>query len=310
MRDQNFSSWLLPAAVLVVLLFSNNALGKILGTVVELERTHWGAITTPVSDDNGNGRLVVFTALFGHIDDLRKQPQEDGIDYLCFTDRTEYVNDENGFVRGWKIVYVERLPNLDGRRMNRHIKLLPHLYLDRNVTRSLYIDGTVDLKMQPSKVFDYFLPSEQDYNFGHGLHPEGRLNWKDEIRVTIERGRGDKDLLAAQEKAYQNRNISLSAWKGLWANFALARRHSPAMQEFSKLWWNELLQYSERDQVGLAGALHEDSVVQKKYRISQRRVPCGPTGNKAIRKRLHSWYKEPAADRPRHGNQVPYVIEE
>lgn len=252
-----------------------------------------------------SGKLVVFTALFGDLDNLRRQPQEDGVDYLCFTDRKKYAMKEE-VLEGWKIVSIERLPGLDGRRMNRHVKLLPHLYLRVDVTRSLYIDGTIDLAKKPSVVFQFFLPPGQDYNFGHCLHPQQRRNWKEEIHAAIRSGRGDKELLIAQKKAYEHRKISLYAWKGLWANYVLARRHSPQMRAFSELWWNELVEYSERDQIGLAAALHEDTIAHKKYRVRQRRVACDQTD--LFRRREHSLYEGSAVYQHHQNEQIPYTL--
>ena len=297
--------WVKTTLVFFVLsTFSTSAVGRIVDMAEFIESSfaqEVGQLAT--NADEKTDRLVVFTALFGHLDDLRKQPEEEGVDYICFTDRKEYGR---GVVEGWKIIYIDRLANLDGRRMNRHVKILPHLYLDRNVTRSLYIDATIDLKKRPWTVFNFFLPPQRRYNFGHNLHPERRRNWKDEVRVTIERGRGNKTLLLIQEEAYERRNVSLTAWKGFFTNFLLARIHSVEMREFSELWWNELVQYSERDQVGLAGALHEDSVVQRKYRIRQRRVPCWLIGNAVFRKRLHSLYKGSLIYQRARRGKIPY----
>ena len=93
-------------------------------------------------------KIIVYTALFGDIDELSApDPISPGIDYICFTDRTDLES------RGWKIVRLdcdESTPRL----MNRKIKFLPHLYLPE-CEISLYIDSNIAIRGDPLTLLNY-----------------------------------------------------------------------------------------------------------------------------------------------------------
>jgi Protein of unknown function (DUF616) len=94
-------------------------------------------------------RHVVYTCLFGFSEAFADhQYDDDTVDYICFTDDRTLCSSR------WKFIYVDN-KLLDPHRLAKTFKHLPHVYLC-DYERSLYIDNTIKLKVNPSDIFDMF----------------------------------------------------------------------------------------------------------------------------------------------------------
>lgn len=87
-----------------------------------------------------------YTVLTEEYSDLNNcsLPEWDGYEKICFIDDTTIKSN------GWKLVKLDD-HFLDSACASRRPKLLPHLYLPE-FEWSLYIDTTVQLKMDPKKI--------------------------------------------------------------------------------------------------------------------------------------------------------------
>ncbi|MGY5352567.1 glycosyltransferase domain-containing protein [Wenyingzhuangia sp. IMCC45533] len=79
-------------------------------------------------------KIVVYTAAFGENYGFVPQKEELGVDYVCFTDDLSKVP------KPWKGVKPNNLDMKSDSLRNRHIKILPHLYLE-DYDFSVYIDS-------------------------------------------------------------------------------------------------------------------------------------------------------------------------
>lgn len=238
---------------------------------------------------NDSKGTVVFTALFGPRDGLRRQVKEPGVPYFCFTDNETAATLKPS---GWQIVIIPTFPELDQRRMSRHVKLMPQKYLPKSTRFSIWIDGTIEFKQKPSKVVQFYLPEESHANFATNWHPLKRAGWKAEVLDRLQLGQDNPDELMQQWQEYNERGVP--QYEGLWENNVLVRAETPQVHAFNELWWKEYSTHSPRDQIAMAAALYQDQSVDKTRYITLHRapfelswVPFVMAENKVVRKRKH-----------------------
>ncbi len=116
-----------------------------------------------------------------------------------------------------------------------------------NYEYSLYIDRKHPIKID----FDYYLSClESGSDFATRLHRYKRRTCVyEEGKVCIEKGKGNEADILRQLEFYRSENYPVN--NGLYATFVVFRRHTERLKEFSKLWWEQLKQYSFRDQISL-----------------------------------------------------------
>lgn len=179
---------------------------------------------------------VVYTCLFGYSERFNNFEYSDkNVDYVCFTDDPGLTSDT------WQIVHVPS-GNLDSNRLSRKFKFLPALHL-QGYERSIYIDNTVKLKVEPSLIFDKFA----DQNWVMLRHP-----WRDcayeEAKAVIESGYDNPAIVNAQMELYRSQGYP--EHNGLNAGTFILRRHNDDMvKHVGAEWWAQVLQYSRRDQL-------------------------------------------------------------
>ena len=97
-------------------------------------------------------RRALYTVLLGKYERLNALPKiaQQGIDAFCFTDDPDLRSTT------WKVVHVVPEFALDSVRSQRLIKILGHPTLDA-YDETLFIDGTVRLKVNPNEILDAWL---------------------------------------------------------------------------------------------------------------------------------------------------------
>lgn len=194
-------------------------------------------------------KRVVYTILLGGYEELLTQPsiRDCGIDAFCFTDNPELTSED------WTIVHVApRYPN-DIVRSQREIKTRVTRHLGF-YSESLYIDNTVQLKVDPEKILEDWLVSGDVVLAAHSFRDRlidefdevVRLNYDDAIRVHEQLW--DYALVAPD----------LLEKKPLWTGM-IARRHTPEVSEAMEIWFEQILRYSRRDQLSVRYALDASS---------------------------------------------------
>ena len=186
-------------------------------------------------------RLVVYTAMFGDYDDLfvPSLEQAESCDFVIFTDRQDVPPP---WRRG-PVSYAT--PNRIKR--NRFYKLLPHR-LFPEYQWSLYLDGNVDLRMDPQAFLDRH--SRHGADFLVFRHPS-RASILEELAACIELRKDNAELMVRQVAGYLDDGFR-HAFALTQNNIMLRRHNDPALMALSEAWWAEVQSKSQRDQLSLS----------------------------------------------------------
>ncbi|WP_179008429.1 glycosyltransferase domain-containing protein [Winogradskyella forsetii] len=196
-----------------------------------------------------NKRIVVYTALFGDYSGLIEQPKFDNVDYICYTDRTDYKS------KTWKIIHVEQpIPN-DNTRSNRYYKILPHKHLSKAYDVSVYIDGNILIlkdfrtlvkeKMQKASMACF------DHNQNKADPRDCIYEEYDAIMNIVENNNvlvDDPKVMKAQMDRF--RAEGYPEHNGLITAPILIRKHcNENVIELMEAWWHIVKTESKRDQL-------------------------------------------------------------
>lgn len=189
----------------------------------------------------GRRRLVVYTAVFGEYDDLfmPSLEQAERCDFVIFTDRQEVPPP---WRRG-PVSYAT--PNRFKR--NRFYKLLPHR-LFPDYEWSLYLDGNVDLRMDPLEFLDRHSCRGSDFLVFR--HP-WRASILEELAACIELRKDNAERMVRQVAGYLEDGFR-HAFALTQNNIMLRRHNDPALTALGEAWWAEVQSKSQRDQLSLS----------------------------------------------------------
>lgn len=193
---------------------------------------------------NRKNSLVIYTVLTGDKESLGN-PLENLVDYdtdldlkfICFTDNKCLQSD----------VYELRLLEngyLPDDKMSRRPKALPHEYLPE-WDWSLYIDNIVKFKRLP-RLADIELAAET----GFILHRHAtRKSPEEEAEVLVYLGYESESILEKQldfygQKAPFNQNDNFGT-----CTLMMRRHHQADIRCFGRIWWENILNFSKRDQI-------------------------------------------------------------
>ncbi len=192
-------------------------------------------------------KTVVYTAIFGDQVKLYPQPELEGIDYICFSDRPHQA-------KGWKVVECKPMFDSDPIRNNRYYKLHPHLFL-KDYDQSIYIDGNFVILDSPLPMMKKRLKSEHMLVFNH-LHTktDPRDCIYDEHEAIIKLYQEKKilkdDLGAMSRLIDYCHSKGYPKHNGLVKGGVLIRKHlEPEVIHLMERWWYFVKNYSKRDQL-------------------------------------------------------------
>ena len=183
-------------------------------------------------------KKVIYTAIFGNKDTL-KDPlyHNQDFDYICFTDDKELKSSI------WNIVYSEPISK-DPVRSAKVFKVKPHQYLSE-YDLSVWVDGNF---LICSDVNDFLNNFGEQANILTFQHDQGRNCIYDESQVVIEYDKDDPEIINKQMEKYRADGFPTNA--GLTANSILTRRHNEQdVIDMMNMWWEEIEQFSRRDQL-------------------------------------------------------------
>jgi len=194
---------------------------------------------------------VVYTALYGNKDILRNPlVVSDNFDYVCFTDNKSLNSDV------WQFKYSEPIHS-DPVRSAKIFKAKPHEYFP-DYEISIWVDANFLIKSD----LNLFLEKANNLKDANMLlfqHDQGRNCIYDEAEIIINHKKDDPDIVNKQMKKYHDDKYPTN--NGLTANSILLRRHnSNDIINLSNLWWNEIEQFSRRDQLSFCYCLWKNSV--------------------------------------------------
>jgi hypothetical protein len=177
--------------------------------------------------------LVVYTAISAGYDTLKRRDPA-GTNFVAFLE--EPVVADN-----WQIRPLAKC-SVDPNRNAKIHKVLSHLYFPDHAY-SLWIDGSVSLKVSPSALAEEYL---EDFDIIVHRHPRRKCLF-DEAAHCIQLGLDDANRIAAQVARYRSEGFPAKA--GLFHNVVILRRHNERVRAFNELWWNEIENGSRRDQL-------------------------------------------------------------
>lgn len=176
--------------------------------------------------------ITVMTAITGGKDNLYRQPDYKGVEYLAFLDKE--VKDEQ-----WKV--KKACDKFAKPVMNAKIhKILGHKYCDTPYI--VWMDGNCALKQDPHELVK--LMGDRDFAFFK--HP-GRNCLFAEADACVKLGKGNVLEIAEQVKEYAKQNFPVEA--GLSECTCFVRKNNPKANDLFEKWWVEITRYSNRDQI-------------------------------------------------------------
>jgi hypothetical protein len=182
--------------------------------------------------------IYVFTSILSGWDNLRPPAISNapGARFICFTDLPVLPK-----VEPWE--YRPLHPAGPAARTARVPKILPHLMLPDDARYSIYMDGNLQLKVEPQAVIDSLLAGK---DWAAHRHPCRDCIY-DEARVLVNERIGTTALVQAEIDLYRREGHPEHA--GLWANGFLVRRHTPQVAALNEAWWKLYAAGCERDQL-------------------------------------------------------------
>lgn len=201
-------------------------------------------------------RIVVYTAIFGDIDKLWPPypPAMAGAEFVCFSDR--HIR-EWGNWEGEKLVTRDRLtaggpfwdlrlirPTFDNRRNARYCKAMSHKFFpEADIT--IWLDGNLRLLISPDLAVQKWDKGADLVTFNH---PDRGCLYA-EAEFCASKRKAKRSELARQTQRYSLAGMPRN-W-GLPETRCVIRKHTERIKELNGVWWDEMREFSPRDQVSL-----------------------------------------------------------
>ncbi|KAJ6376378.1 hypothetical protein OIU76_025504 [Salix suchowensis] len=211
--------------------------------------------------------VIVASAIFGNYD-IIQQPQNvseaarKNVPFYMFIDEeTEMYFKNSSFLDSnmriglWRIIVVRNIPYTDARRNGKVPKLLLHRLLP-NVRYSIWIDGKLQLVVDPYQVLERFL-WKQNASFAISRHYR-RFDVFEEAEANKAAGKYDNSSIDYQIEFYKKEGLSpyskdkLPITSDVPEGCVIIREHIPITNLFSCLWFNEVDRFTARDQLSFS----------------------------------------------------------
>ncbi|KAG5561674.1 hypothetical protein RHGRI_004655 [Rhododendron griersonianum] len=211
--------------------------------------------------------IVVASAIFGAYD-LIQQPTniseaaKENVCFFMFVDeetelflRNSSQLDNNKKLGLWRTVVVHNLPYTDPRRNGKIPKLLLHR-LFPNVRFSLWIDGKLQLVVDPYQILERFL-WRKNVSFAISRHYK-RFDVFVEAEANKVAGKYDNASIDFQTEFYKMEGLTpyseakLPITSDVPEGCVIIREHRPISNLFTCLWFHEVDRFTSRDQISFA----------------------------------------------------------
>jgi len=189
-------------------------------------------------------KKIIYTVILGNSKKLSlNEPRYQNRDWelICFTDRNIYSND-------WKIVKVKCKDPL---KKSREIKIRCDQFLDFDVC--LYMDSQFVIKSN----VDNFIKENLRNDFLLMKHSCRHCAYR-EARRCIKVKKGDGNIIMKQAVQYKKEGFPKKF--GLYACGIMVRKNTEEVADFMKLWHDEIVKYTYRDQISLPYILWKNPI--------------------------------------------------
>lgn len=184
------------------------------------------------------GKGVVYSCITGGYDDI-KDPEfiTEGLDYVIFSDDTSVRSDR------WDVRLISNPDNLSPGMLARNVKLFPWNYL-YDYDYSIWIDGKIQPIADTNEYIRTYARSESMLCFNHY---EAR-GITDEARHITEMRKASPDVIEAQLNSYISKGYPQNI-NAVDTCVLVRSHHDDKLRNVMADWWNEIRQWSIRDQM-------------------------------------------------------------
>ncbi len=203
------------------------------------------------SNNFGNDRIAVYTAIFGGYDELLEPSYISPIcDYYVFTD---YDIPKDSAWKKIDISNMAELHGMDAYHLSKYIKMFPHAFF-KDYKYSIWVDGATkiiaDLAAFADRLKDKCIGMFDNpvhdciYTEGNYLIYYNRVN-KQDIK---------RQLRAYQLEGYPKHN-------GMFECTVIVRKHNEEICiQLMNMWWDQVNQYTMRDQISFPFVLWKNKM--------------------------------------------------
>jgi hypothetical protein len=181
--------------------------------------------------------IVVYTASFGPggYEAISPKIAYPGCDYVFFCDRN-YPNSL------WSPHKVKRPKGVDPIKFARFLKTMPHKHFE-GYDYSLWIDSNCQIHADPRELVRKYL-KKHDLTVHRHRHRDCIY---DELLACKRLKKDSEGTMTVQLRRYEAEGYPRH--NGLVETMAVLRRHTPEINEFNEMWWEEIRAGSRRDQL-------------------------------------------------------------
>ena len=206
-------------------------------------------------------KKVVYTIIIGKYDKISKFIKQEGYNYFLFSDVKYYGTN-------WTIIPISK--NITDKvkvskiKMTRFFKLFPHLFF-KDYEISIYIDASYIINGDLNELLLKTLNPSFDLYFLQ--HPKRNKVFQEFLAV-IRFKKDNKKSVNIVKKRYIKENFPDNL--GLTQNCIIRRHNKKKIIKLMKIWWNEIRNYSYRDQLSLNYVIWKKNLNIKIYYLSYR----------------------------------------
>jgi hypothetical protein len=208
-------------------------------------------------------KKVVYSVIIDKYDKILSFKKQEGYSYFLFADRNYYNTN-------WTIIPIKKLlkkTHISKLKMTRYFKLFPHLFF-KDYDLSIYIDAAFIIKGNLDEILLRTLNPSFDIYF---LQHPFRNKILREFSAVLYFKRENKEIVNIVKKRYIKEKFPDNI--GLTENCIIIRRHNnKKVIKLMEIWWNEIKNYSYRDQLSLNYAIWKLNSNLKIYYLSKRFV--------------------------------------
>lgn len=195
-------------------------------------------------------KIVVYKCVTGGYDEVvAPEYKSDKIDYVLFT------NNKKAKSKGWKVVYIGNINDLDNATLNRYVRMHPSKFL-AGYDYAIYVDGNMMIYSDLSCLVNRI---NKKYGLAFSMHST-RKKITSEFRACKALGKGDSSKMLVQVQRYLREGMPDDY--GLLETTVIAiDLHNKKSEYVLNQWWDEFFRSgSMRDQIALSYVLWRDHI--------------------------------------------------
>ncbi|KAI4333664.1 hypothetical protein L6164_018444 [Bauhinia variegata] len=212
--------------------------------------------------------VIVASAIFGNYDVIQQPKNVSGeakknVPFYMFIDEETEIYMKNTSILGsskrvglWRIIVIRNVPYADARRNGKVPKLLLHRIFP-NVKYSIWIDGKLQLVVDPYQILERFL-WRPNATFAISRHYR-RFDVFVEAEANKAAGKYENASIDSQIQFYQlydglthYTRAKLPVTSDVPEGCVIIREHIPITNLFTCLWFNEVDRFTSRDQLSFS----------------------------------------------------------